>query len=325
MKPSKCRGDTSPAQYSLQKAVPHPTQRQGRRAVCRRSCSRRIALGGVWFPELLARPGYPRMATKPGSSSTERRSTTPRGAPSAALKTTPQKGICRGAAEGRGGQPSRYAAPRVGMGLGSFCERDDPRFGCLQPGPPAQTPAAPLTQEQAGGKSGPRGGGVRPRPAVPTEGGWSPACEDPCGAQGDPGAKGPAGRKRTRAACSGTPQGCARPLPCRGRGGGAGSPGTGQGRESPPGKPARGSRPGRGREVPTGTPGRRVLPPLTWKNAKSAPGPGSARLCPPLPSPPSPPLLSRGGGGAGRGRPAPVRPPCHRRRRRAGPDPSVGL
>lgn len=52
--------------------------------------------------------------------------------------------------------------------------------------------------------------------------------------------------------------------------------------------------------------------PLMWKNAKSPPGP-------------TPSLPSAGPGGEGRGWPEPIRPPCQRRRRRAGPDPSVGL
>lgn len=72
---------------------------------------------------------------------------------------------------------------------------------------------------------------------------------------------------------------------------------AGQGREIPAGS---------GREVPPGTPERRELPP--WKNAKFPLGPASS-----LPS------------DAPSGRPEPLRPPCQRRRRRAGPDPSVGL
>lgn len=117
------------------KSGPPPQAPAGQTRVCRCSRSLRIALGGVWFPELLARPGCPGMAAKPGPA--HQRSAGQRllgEPPSAALKTPPQKETCHCAAEGRGGEPSRYAAPRVGGG-GASVEREDHHFGCLRPGP----------------------------------------------------------------------------------------------------------------------------------------------------------------------------------------------
>lgn len=148
-------------------------------------------------------------------------------------------------AQPRAAEDSRRATPRLAWGgVGGFCERDDHHFVCLQPAPPAQTPAAPLTKKSELVESrGPGEAGCNPRPAAPAKGGWSPACEDPCSAQGDPGAKSPAGRKRTPTACNGTPQGCGRTLPCPGPGRREPRDRAGQGKP-PPGKPAGGQPPG---------------------------------------------------------------------------------
>lgn len=178
------------------------------------------------------------MATKPGSSSKERRSTTPRGAP----LSSPQNDASKRDLPWRSRGPRRTAVAlrraSRGGGVGGFCERDDHHFVCLQPAPPAQTPAAPLTKKSELVESrGPGEAGCNPRPAAPAKGGWSPACEDPCSAQGDPGAKSPAGRKRTPTACNGTPQGCGRTLPCPGPGRREPRDRAGQGKP-PPGKPA---------------------------------------------------------------------------------------
>lgn len=187
-------------------------------------------------------------------------------------------------------------------------------------GPDTRSPS--YQKERAGGKSGARGGGVQPPassarqgrvvPGVrgPLQRARGPWGEEPRGAQEDPhGLQWDPAGVRTDAALPGA--------------GAPGAPGPSRAGKAPPGKAGGGAAArGAAGKYRRGRRGGEYFPPLTWKNAKSPPGPGRARLGSALPSPP---LLSRGGGGAGRGRPAPVRPPCHRRRRRAGPDPSVGL
>lgn len=125
-------------------------------------------------------------------------------------------------------------------------------------------PTAPLIKQQAGGRSG--GSRLQSRPAAPSMCGWSRACKGtlvqrppwcargPRSMQPDPAVSSDPALAKDPGSMQRNPRRCAHPLPCPGRG--TGSPATGQGRESPPEKPARGSRPGRSREVPTGTPGR---------------------------------------------------------------------
>lgn len=183
-------------------------------------------------------------------------------------------------------------------------------------------PTAPLIKPQAGGRSG--GSTLQSRPAAPSMCGWSlrarePWCKDPRGVQGAPAAAACNGPlqcpvtlpwPRTPAACNGTPRRCAHPLPCPGKGHREPHNRAGQGK--PPGKASKGQPPGAQQGSTDGDAGEVSTSPSTWKNAKSPPGPTSSPH-------------RRAGGGEGRGRPELIRPPCHRQRRQAGPDPSVGL
>lgn len=92
---------------------------------------------------------------------------------------------------------------------------------------------------------------------------------------GDPGAESPVVCKGDSAVCKGTPQ-RAVGTPRRPGKGAPGAPTTGQGRESPPGKPAKGQSPGAQQGSTDGDAGEASTSPSTWKKAKSPPGPTSS-------------------------------------------------
>ncbi|XP_026705095.1 NF-kappa-B inhibitor alpha [Athene cunicularia] len=103
-------------------------------------------------------------------------------------------------------------------------------------------PTAPPTKQRAGRDGS--GGATKTSSAL-----WVRVAPT---TQGEPSTKSPGVCEGTPQPARAPPELCAHPLPRRGRG--TGSPTTVQSGESPPGKPARGSRLGRTREVPTGTP-----------------------------------------------------------------------
>lgn len=181
-------------------------------------------------------------------------------------------------------------------------------------------PTAPLIKQQAGGRSG--GSTLQSRPAAPSMCGWSPACKGTLVQRPPWCARGPRSMQQDPAvscdpALAKDPGSMQRnPAPVRTP---AALPGKGHrephnraGQGKPPGKASKGQPPGAQQGSTDGDAGEVSTSPSTWKNAKSPPGPTSSPH-------------RRAGGGEGRGRPELIRPPCHRQRRQAGPDPSVGL
>lgn len=251
------------------------------------------------------------MATKPGSSSKERRSTTPRGAP----LSSPQNDASKRDLPWRSRGPRRTAVAlrraSRGGGWGASVSVTTTTL-CAYSLPLRPRHPQPLLPKRASwwkvGAPGRRG--ATPGQQRPPRAGGPRRARTPAARKGTLGRRAPRGARGPPRPAMGPRRGADGRCPARGRG--AGSPGTEQGRESPPRESRRGgSRPGRGREVPTGTPGRRVLPPpdVEKRQVPSRAGPSSARLGSPLPSPPLP-GRRRGGKGPARAGPPSLPPPA---------------
>lgn len=142
-----------------------------------------------------------------------------------------------------------------------------------------------------------RQGRVVPGVRGPLQRARGPWGEEPRGAQEDPhGLQWDPAGVRTDAALPGA--------------GAPGAPGPSRAGKAPPGKAGGGAAArGAAGKYRRGRRGGEYFPPLTWKNAKSPPGPGRARLGSPLPSPPLP-GRRRGGKGPARAGPPSLPPPA---------------